>query len=264
MRRRPFVRWVGVAAVVAIGLYFVLDVVALQYMQSRGSAGIAQELAAESATLKLGSVPFLPSYLGGHTNGVEAKVRAATAEGGFGVQSINVRAREMKFSAGKMFSLARSLFSTRTKVTLVEPIALIDIGEADLRDYIIRHIPSVGDVQIKGSGIEVRFNIPQREGISSSTSGPSPSPTATPNAEDLLTKPARYLPRVEARRFVLTLTSVSQVNSRYHDDAFRIERLIKLPMVPAGMTSDVRLGKGVITLDCEGKAVTLEVGEGPS
>ncbi len=266
MRSRRL-RWLGVAAIVAIGLYFVADIVALQYLQSRGAGRISQALAAQSSTLKLGSLPFLPSYLGGHLSGVEAKVKDATAKEGFGVQSIDIRASEIRFGPGKMFSLARSLFSTRSKVTLTEPIAIIEIGEQDLSEFIKRRVPRVGDVQVSGSGIEVRFKLPEREAnasSSSSGSSSSPSPSPSPSFDELLTKPARYLPRIEGRHFVLTLTSLSQLGFQYRDEALSIEHMIELPPVPAGMSSDVRLGKGVITIDCEGKTVTLDVGEGPA
>jgi hypothetical protein len=275
MRRAHLFRWLGVALVVAVGLYFVFDVVALQYMQGRGSADIAQTLAAEGATLKLGSIPFLPRYLSGHlgsrcdsaqcTRNIEAKVKGATAEDGFGVQLIDFEASGATFAPAKTFGIARHLFSARTKMTLTDPIVLTEIGQADLSDYIKKKISQVGDVQVNASGIEVRFKLSAPEAPTPYYGyGPTPSPTPTPGPDQLLSKPARYLPRVDAGRFGLTLTSVSQVPPEFRDDASRIETLIHLPPVPAGMTSDVRLGKAVITIESQGKSVTINVGQGPS
>src|ERR1041385_8663432 len=147
MRRRRLYRRAGVALVLLVGLYFVLDVVSLQYMQSRARAGIAHQMTAEDASVKLGSVPFLPGYLSGRISNVSASVTGATGAGGFGVQSVDVRAGQVRFGPGKIFSLARSIFATRTKITLIDPIAIVQIGEADLGNFIKSAIPSVGDVQ---------------------------------------------------------------------------------------------------------------------
>lgn len=263
MRRRRLYRWIGVGLVLAVGLYFVLDVVMLQYMQSRGGAEVARGMTAESASVKLGSVPFLTGFLSGRISNVSASISGATAAGGFGVQSIDFTAKQVHFSPRRMFSLARSLFSTRTTVTFNDPFGQVEIGEGDLRDFIKHAIPDVGDVQVKSSGVEVRFKLP-RPARTFSSASPSLSPTPTPNPDDLLSKPARFLPRIEDRKFVLTLIDVSQIGFDFRDDAARIENLISLPPVPATMNSDVRLGKGVIVIESTGKTLTVTIGEGTS
>src|SRR3954453_22367551 len=97
MRRRGVYRWAAVGLLLAVGLYFVLDIVALQYMQSRGGAEVARAMTAEGATVKLGSVPFLPGFFSGHLSHVSARIVGPTAAGGFGVQEIDFKAGSVKF-----------------------------------------------------------------------------------------------------------------------------------------------------------------------
>jgi len=263
MRRRRLYRWVGAGLLVAIGLYFVLDVVSLQYMQSRAGAQVARAMTAESATVKLGSVPFLPGFFAGRISNVSASINGATASGGFGVATIDFTAKVVHFSPRHMLSLARSLFSSKTTVTFDQPFMHVEIAESDLSDFIKHAVPSVGQVQVKPTGIEIRFKIPQPTETFSSF-GPSPSPTPSPKPEDLLTEPARYLPVIQDRHFMLRLIDVSQIGFAYRDDAARIENLISLPPVPSSMNSDVRLGKGVIVIESSGLKLSATIGEGTS
>ena len=264
MRRRGLYRWLGVAAVLLVGLYFVFDVVSLQYMQSRAQAQIAAAMSASGAKVKLGSIPFLPGYFDGKLVNVEFNVSGATAQGGFGVSSIDVQASELRFGPGKMFALARSLFATRTKVTLVKPISIVQISETDLSEYIKRNVSTVGDVAVKATGIEIRFKIKPAQHYYGYYYSATPSPTPTPSGQPELTKPARYLPFVENHRLVLSLTTIFGVPYEFQDDAERIQNLIRLPPIPGELNSDVHLGKGVIVVESQGPSVTLNVGEGDS
>jgi hypothetical protein len=264
MRRRRIYRWIAVAVIVLVGLYFVVDVVTLQYMQSRAGAETARGMAAQGAKVKLGSVPFLPGFLFGHTSNVSATIDGATATGGFGVDQIQFSASSVHFSPSHMFSLARSLFSTQTKVTFMQPSCTVQLAESDLSQYIEHTVADVGQVQVKPTGIEIRFKLPLLPPTASPTATPSPSPTPTPSPQVQLTEPARFLPRIENGRFVLTLIDVSQIGAQFRDDASQIENLINLPPVPSSMNSDVRLGKGVIVIESQGLSLTVTVGQGPS
>jgi hypothetical protein len=262
MRRRRLVRWIGVGVVLVVGLYLVADVVVLQYMQSRAGATVARAMAAQDAKVRLGSIPFLPGFLRGRTSNVSATIDGATAAGGFGVDQIQFSAVSVRYSTWHMFSLSRSLFSTQTKVTFTQPDATVQIAESDLSDFIEHNVPDVGQVAVKATGIEIRFKLAPP--ATSSFATPSPSPT--PRPDQGLTEPARYLPRIDDRRFVITLIDVSQVPFEFRDDAKRIENLISLPPVPLSMSShtDVRLGKGVIIIDSNGASLTVTLGQGPT
>jgi len=263
MRRRRLYRWAAVGLLLAVGLYFVLDVVMLQYMQSRGGAQVARAMTAQSATVRLGHVPFLPGFFAGRISNVSASIDGATAVGGFGVSTIDFTATAVHFSPGRMFALSRSLFSSRTTVSFDHPFMHVEIAESDLSDFIKHAVPSVGEVSVKPTGIEIRFKLPQPN-ESFSFASPSPSPTPSPKPADLLTEPARYLPRIDTGRFVLTLIDQSQIGYTYRDDAQRIQNLISLPPVPTSMNSDVRLGKGVIVIESTGLKLSVNLGEGTS
>jgi hypothetical protein len=250
MRRRRW-RWVGVLLVVVIGLFFVADIVLIQYLESRGGAEIARTMSAEDATVDLGSFPFIPAFLSGERSDVGVFVRGASASGGLRVHSLDVHMETVDFPPAKMFALARSIFATRAEIKAKNPLGIIELIEGDLEVFIRRAIPLVGDVKVKASGVEVRFLKPNAE----------PEDPDNPD-EKLLTKPARFLPRVEDRRLVLDLTSVSQLDARYRADVGRIETLIDLPQVPEGLTSSVSLRKGVISVESQGAEVTLDVGQG--
>lgn len=249
MRRRRW-RWVGVGLVVALGVFFALDVVFVQYLESRGAAEIARSMAAEDTTVDLGGPPFIPRYVGGTLTDVTVRVKGASASGGLRVQSVEARLGEMDFVPGELFALARSIFATRSEVTAREAFVLLELGEGDLSDYIRRSIPVVGDVQVKASGVEVRF---LKEGI-------DPAEAARPHKRDL-TKPARYIPAASDRRLHLILTSSSQVPVRYRAEADRIEGLIKLPRFPEGLDPEVAIRDGVISVEAQGAKVTQSVGE---
>lgn len=248
MRRRP-ARWIIVGIVLAIGLYFALDVVALQYLESRGAAELARAMTAEEAKLDLGDVPFLPGFITGRLSRAEVDVRGASGAGGFRVQSFKARMSAVRFSWRKLFALSRSVYSTRTTVNMSEPIALVEIGQTDLQDFLQRYISDVGTVRVSSAGVEVRFLEKRlKTGIE-------------PTDEDL-SEPARYLPRVVDRHIALSLIGVAQVPEQFGSAAKRVERAIDLPAIPEGLRADVRLGDGVIVIEASGRDLEFPVGEG--
>lgn len=247
--RRLRARWIVVGVLVVVGLYFALDVIALQYLESRGAAELARGMTAEEAKIDLGSIPFLPGFVRGRLDQADVDVRGASGKGGFRVQLVKARMHDLRFSWRKMFALSRSLFATRTKLNAGNPIGLIEIGQTDLQDYLRRHVESVGTARISSGGVEVRFLEKRlRSGIE-------------PTEEDL-SEPARYLPRVTDRRISLSLIGVAQVDPKHRADAERIEEIIDLPHVPQGLRTDVRLGDGVIVIEATGPEVELDLGEG--
>jgi hypothetical protein len=157
----------------------------------------------------------------------------------------------VSFSPRAIFSLARSSFGRRTKIEVKDPDATIELGQSDLGDYIRRAIPAVGDVRVKPTGVEVRFLKP----------GTDLSKATNPTKDDL-TDPARYLPYVQDGRIRLINTSLEQIPEEDRADATRIEDLIRLPRIPAGLRSSVRLGNGVISIESTGAKVSLTVGQG--
>jgi hypothetical protein len=242
-------RWIAVAVVVAAGLYFALDIIAVQYLESRGAAELARTMAAEEAKVDLGSIPFLPGFLRGHLGHGEVKVRGASGGGGLRIQSFTARMDDIGFSPRKLLALSRSVFSTRTTVTAGEAFGLMEIGQDDLEEFLRRHVPLVHDVRVAASGIEVRFLIKQL------------GPGTQPKDEDL-SESARLLPRVTNRRLVLTLVGISGIPEPLQRVAARLERLINLPQIPEGLRADVRLGDGVVVVEATGRDVEIEVGEG--
>lgn len=237
--------------VVAVGLYFVLDVAALHYVESQGAAELAQTLTAEDATVDLGSVPFVLSFITGRLSHAEVDVRGASGPGGLRVQSLQARMSEVRFSWRRILALTRSSFAPRTEVKASDPLGIVELGQNDLEDFIRRHLPAVGDFKILASGVEVRFV----KNLAALKPGAEPS-------ESELTEPARYLPRVFERRIVLSLVGLSAVPKQYRTEAGRLERIIDLPKIPEGLRTDVRLGDGVITIEASGPEVSLEIGEG--
>lgn len=250
MRRGRRLRWLIVVLLVVLGLYFVLDVAMRSYISSRGADQVARVMSAQDATIKLPGIPFLPGFLTGRIGDVEVSVIGASGPGGLRVQSIQARLSELRFSPRKVFALARSSFSTRTKVTADEPVAIFEIGQGDLEDYLLRMVPEVGNVQIKPTGVEVYFLEDLNE--------PRPE---RPTEKDL-TEPARFLPVVEDGKIVLRLVGVAEVPSDMRFAAQRIEHIIDLPAIPSSLRTDVRLGKGVIVFESTGKQVSLNIGEG--
>jgi DUF2993 family protein len=250
MRRGRRFRWLAVILLVGVGLYFVLDVAARQYLQSRGGDQIARVMSAADAKLKLPGIPFLPGFLRGHIGEVEVEVIGASGPGGLRVQSIQARLSEVRFSPGKLFALARSSFATRTEVTAEQPVGLVELGEGDLEDYLRRMVPEVGNVLVKSTGVEVYFL--------KDLSQPAPDNPF----DDQLTPPARFLPIVEDGKIILRLVGVAGIPPELRNAAARIEHIIDLPAIPKGLRTDVRLGKGVIVFESTGNSVTLQVGEG--
>lgn len=237
-------------AVVAFGLFFALDVVFVQYLESRGGAEIARAMAAEDSEIDLGGFPFIPRYLRGRLSGVSAEVRGASVSGGLRVQSVEARMATVDFDAGEMFALARSIFATRSEVRATNPIVILELGEGDLNDFVRRHLPVVGDLQVKGSGIEVRF---LREDV-------DPADALRPTDDDL-TDPARFLPVTRDRRFRLVLTSLRGVGASFRAEAKRLEELIQLPRFPEGLDPEVSMRDGVVVIEAQGAEVTVDVGE---
>jgi hypothetical protein len=252
MRRRRW-RWVGVGIVVAVGLFVVFDIVSVQYIESRGAAEIARTMSAESATVDLGGFPFIPRFLGGRLTNTSVLVRGASATGGLRVDSVEARMLEVRFKPGAVFALARSSFATRTDVMGIDPFGIVEIAEEDLEDYVMRAAPLVGDVEIKGSGIEVFFkrrvdtDLPDEVGEA---------------LDELTNRPARYLPVIENGRLVLSLVSFAQIDQRFRGDASRLEGIVDLPKIPSGLRTSVTWRDGVIVMEAQGPKVTLTVGEG--
>lgn len=251
MRRGRRFRWLAVVLLVGVGLFFVLDVAARQYLQSRGGDQIARVMSAQDAKLKLPGIPFLPGFLRGRIGEVEIEVIGASAtSGSLRVQSLQARLSQVRFSPGKVFALARSSFATRTEVTAEQPVSLVELGEGDLEDYIRRLVPEVGNVLVKPTGVEVYFL--------KDAAQPAPDHPG----DDELTPPARFLPIVEDGKILLRLVGVAGIPPNRRNAASRIERIIDLPAVPKGLRTDVRLGKGVIVFESTGERVTLTIGEG--
>jgi hypothetical protein len=237
--------------IAVLGGLFALDVVMVQYLESRGASEMAKTMAAEEAEIDLGGFPFLPRFLTGSLSNVSALVTGASANGGLRVQSVEARAGQIEFSAGQIFALARSSFATKSRVTAKQALVILELGEGDLNDFIRRSIPVVGDVQVKASGIEVRFLKPDVD----------PADAVHPS-DDNLTKPARFLPGTRDRKLHLILTGVSQIPPDLRNEANRLEDLIDLPRFPEGLDPDVSMRDGVIVIEAQGAEVSLEIGEG--
>jgi hypothetical protein len=251
MKRRRGLRWLAVGLLVAVGLFFVIDIVMLRYLESRGRDQIVQTMSAEDGSLDLGNLPFLTSFLRGRLETAEVRIRGANAPGGLRVQTVTAKFTDLRFSPGRMFALARSSFARRSKVTSSSPFGSMELAEDDLEDYISGKVPGVGSVEVKGSGIEVFFL----------TEGVSLAEDDTPEVDEL-SQPARYLPRVENGRLVLVPTSLSQIHESFRSEAGRIRDLIELPNIPGGLRADVRLGEGVVIVEVNGPEVELTLGEG--
>lgn len=247
--RRLGLRWAVVAVVVAVGAFIALDVVAKQYLESRGATELARALTAEEAELELGGTPFLPGFLMGRVSSADVSVRGPSGAGGFRVQSVKAQLSDVRFSWRDIYALSRSLFATRTQVTMADPVVIVEIVQHDLQEFLRRHVPEVWDVRITSSGVEIRFvnkRLPQ---------GAQPT-------EDDLTESARYLPRVVDGKISLSLVGVADVPEGSRRVAARVQNAIDLPRIPAGLRSDVRLGDGVIVVEASGAEVKLTVGEG--
>lgn len=221
-----------------------------RYLESRGAAELARTMAAEDATIDLGGFPFVPRFIGGTLRNVTVRVGGASAAGGLRVHSVDARMESVSFDASEIFALARSSFATKTEVTAKQPIVMLELHEGDLYTFLRGSLPIVADVQVKGSGVEVRFLKP----------GIEPLDPEHPREKEM-TKPARLLPRIVDRRLQLVLTSISQIPPQYRAEAERLEELIDLPRFPEGMSAQPSLRDGVIGVESQAAEVTLDVGE---
>jgi hypothetical protein len=267
--RRVRWSWVAVALIVLIGLYFVCDVVALKYIESRGAAQLAQTFDAESATDNLGSIPFLPAFFSGHLHNVSGHITGASAPGGLRIDTIDITLNDVSFSPRHLISLARSRFSSRTNVKAQQANVTLTLNERDIHDYLVSKVSSVRGVRVTSSGVSVMFNEPAPAGTYA-TPAPSPSPSPsrspTPSAAPAPPPPpppstARFIPRVENGVFQFVLVSSIQVAYDLRGDADAIEELIRLPPLPQSLRSDVRLGDGVVVVEAVGRDVEMNVGE---
>jgi hypothetical protein len=261
--RRARWSWLAVALVVLVGLYFVCDVVALHYIESRGAAQLAQTLDAESATADLGSVPFLPGFVSGHLHSVSGHITGASAPGGLRVDDIDISLQDVSFSPRHLISLARSRFSARTDVKAAQALVTIQLAEQDLHDFLVSKISSVRGVRVTSAGVAVTFNQPApASSLPTPTPSPSPKPGATP-APPAPPPPstAHSRPRVEGGVLQLVLVSTVNVAADLQGDAESIEELVRLPRLPSSLRSDVRLGDGVIAVEAVGRDVEMNVGE---
>lgn len=239
----------AVAAIVLVGLYLVVDVVALQYLKSRGASEVAEAMAAERASVNLGGLPFLPSLMRGRLRSAEVAVTGASGAGGLRVQTVQARMIDVRFDADEVFSLARSRFSGRTKVRGREPIGRVEIIETDLEEYLRRRVPSLQGVDISSSGIELRFVVP-------------PDVPIVGDVAEEVTPTARLLPRLEERRLVLRLVGVSSLPDALVGQARLAAGSLELPPIPIGLSTDLNLGNGVLVVEASGPSVELDIGEG--
>ncbi len=239
MRNRRLYRWLLVAALLFVGLSVTLDVVALQVFQSRAGIQIARGTAAEQATADLGGLPFLPDFLRGRLREVEVEIDGASA-GGLRVHHLVLGFDEASFPARKMISLARSRHAARARVEGSSPFGVAEIREFDLDEFVRALEPEVGAVRITDAGVIVTFESEEED-----------SPPAD----------ARFLPRIEDRRLRLLLVGRSGIAARHRPAADRIEGLLDLPRVPEGMQADVRVLRGRLTVEAEGRDFHIWIGE---
>lgn len=250
VRRTRLIRWLTIGTIAAVGAYFALDVVVLNYTESRSAAELAQGLAGEDATVDLGGVPFLPSFLTGRLSRVGGRVRGGSAPGGLRVGSISVTASDVRFSPSRVFALTRSRFSGRTEVRAGEAIVEVQLNEQDIEDFLQQKLEAAVEVRVTSAGVEISF-------------GP---PDADPDERNGETEPdetpsARFLPRVENGVLSLQLVSLARVPFMFREDALRISELISLPRFPEGLRADIRLGDGVIVTEASGRDIKLRIGE---
>lgn len=240
MRHARLLTRLGFVAVVLLGLGVVADVVALRVAESRAGAGLAQATAAEKARVDLGSFPFLLGLFGGNLGRLSVEATGLSGAG-LRVANLEVRVDKLAFSPSQAIGLIRSEHAKRARITVTNPYGRADITQQDLEEFLKARRPEVHDVRIGPAGIEVRFSV---------------APDAPPSP------PARFLPRVENRKLVLTLIGVGNLPRQFVVPARAIEKSIDLPPIPDGMTVDVRLGDGVFVLEASGAQGVLLVGEG--
>lgn len=257
MRSGKLSRRLVVAVILLAGLLGAVDVVALQVFQSRGQAELARGMGAERASIDLGGFPFLPGYLRGELDDVSVEVTGA-AGAGLRVASVELRMAEASFAPGAMFSLLRTRYATRTPVDATEVFGRVEISEGDLEAFLIPREPSITDIRVNPSGIEMDLT-----GMAPPPPEPDqPAPPEPPRA--------RFLPRVEeldvggarVRKLVLRLVGRSSLTPEQVAAAERIEAFVDLPRVPDGLQTNVSLGNGVFAVEAAGPTVRLLVGEG--
>lgn len=256
MRRARFYKRLAVALVFLIGMLIVLDVVALQVAESRAGAGFARSTAAERVTVDLGGFPFLPGLVSGRLRKIEVEGRGLSG-GGLRVQSLVLRVTNISFSPSKAVALIRSQHASRTKVSASEPYGRMDVAQPDLEQFVKTKEPSVHDVRILPSGIEVRFSLQLRN------AGNAPDEPVAP----VITPPVRFLPRIEERKLVLTVVGLGGFapaeQKELAERVQRIEHAIDLPPLPEGLSPpQITLGTGSFVVEATGTSIAVLVGEG--
>jgi hypothetical protein len=257
VRRSRLSRWIVVGTLGALGLYFVLDVVALKYTESKGAAELAQAIAAEESSLRLGSVPFLPRFASGQLGGIQGKVRGATGPGGMRVSRVDVTLSDVRFAPWRVFALVRSRFSDRTTVKAGEVLVQVELAEQDLADYLRPKIASISEVKITNEGVGVKFERPNPD--EETSRGPEDEDDEKKKEED--EPDARYVPRVENGEFKLIRAGLSSRAQQFREDSLRISELITLPKFPEGLRASIGLGDGVVVIEAAGRDVETSIGE---
>jgi hypothetical protein len=161
MRRRRARGWAIAAVIALLGLFVTADVVALQYFQTRGGAELARGLAAEHATVDLGSMPFLHEYVRGQRGEVEVRATGIAA-GGLRVQTLTLHLSEVRFSPTSIFRLTRSRYATRTSIEADEPDLRIEISQSDLDAFLRARHRGVARVRILETGPAAPHRHPPR------------------------------------------------------------------------------------------------------
>jgi hypothetical protein len=238
MRKRSLYRWLALATLVAVGVVVTLDIVGLRVYESRGSAQLARGMAAERATLDLGSSPFLPGFLGGQVPLVEVSVVGASG-GGLRVSSLQLRMSNVRFPSGRIRELMGSRHATQARVTGTDVVGFIVITQLDLEEFVRFRDPRVLELRIDSSGIYVTFALDSGE--------PSPE--------------VRYVPRVAERRLGLQLLGLAGIPRSLRPGATDLTGVIDLPNVPEGLRTSVTLENGFFRIDASGPKISLIVGE---
>jgi hypothetical protein len=244
MRRAKLYRLLAFVVILLFGLFVVLDVVVLQVAESKGAAGFARATAAEHVTLDLGGFPFLPGLVTGHLRKVELDAAGLTG-GGLRVQSLTVSLRNVRLDGSGAVALIRSAYAGRTRLRADMPVGRAEVGEPDLDSFVRSKDERVKQVRILSTGIEVTFLVSQ--------------PGSQP---EVVSAPARFLPRVQDRRLVLELIGFAGAPKDLAERARILERSIDLPPIPKQMRVDVRLFGGKFALDATGPNLDVMAGEG--
>ena len=240
MHNRRLIRWIAVGALVFAGLAAAVDVVALQVTESRAASQLVQGMAAERATVDLGSFPFLPNLLRGRLELADVSVTGASG-GGLRVANVRARVSDPRFSGSDVISLLRNRYSTRTEVRGDDPVGVAQITQDDLETHVMANVASVHSLVITSGQIVVYFSDDEGE---------------------RLDEPARFVPDVRDRRIALRILGRASIPPAYRDDAERLQDLIDLPLLPEGLRTNVTVGNGVFAIEVSGPDVVLRLGEG--